>query len=401
MTTIGGDTVNSMGRKAVLKRLGRAVAGLGLTVFLLYITGEAYSKKDFLPYFLDRKSDLASVVETVLETGPDWDVVHLLLADEKGIEVEAHLRVPHAPDTRRRALVILGGVGTGKRTVDYLGDTGDWLVMALDYPYRGPRSGLSRGEFLAALPAIRRAVLDTVPASMLAVDYLERRGDVDPNRIVLAGGSFGALFTPALAAADERISAVAIFFGAGDLHALIDANLELWWPLKPVASWLGWIIVSPLEPLKYAHRISPRPIFMLNGTGDEAIPEASAWALHDRAGEPKTVVWLPVGHVNIRSPEFHRQVLDEFVSWLRSVGVISADETFKLLPAGSRVDEQTCARHPRPQIVTCGSGASLMMGLFDQGGFDAKRKTAAADRAHFGIHRGHRPRPVRLPIHQP
>ena len=334
-----GDTVKLMEWKAYVRWLAKAIASLILLVIVVLVAGKVYSRKDYLPYFLERKSELVEATETVLEAGPEWDVVHLLLADERGVEVEAHLRVPHAPDTRRRALVILGGVGTGMRTIDYLGNTGNWLVMAVDYPYRGPRSGLSRGEFLAALPAMRRAVLDTVPASMLTVDYLERRGDVDPNRIVLAGGSFGALFTPALAAADERISAVAIFFGAGDLHALIDANLELPWPMKPVASWLGSVIVSPLEPLKYVHRIAPRPLFMLNGAGDEAMPEACARALHDRAGEPKTVVWLPVGHVNIRSPEFHRQVLDEFVYWLREIGFIFGSETFDLLapsnPSGS------------------------------------------------------------------
>lgn len=316
----------------MIRRLGQVVAATTLLAAALFVAGEVYSRRDFLPYFMERGGDLAQVTETVLERSTRWDVVHLLLADERGIEVEAHMRVPGHSGEPRRALVILGGVGTGKHTIDYLGDTGDWLVMALDYPYRGARSGLSRTAFLAALPAMRRAVLDTVPAAMLGIDYLERRGDVDPDRIVLAGGSFGALFSPAVAAADERISAVAIFFGAGDLGALIDANLELGWPLKPVATWLGSVIVSPLEPLKYVHRIAPRPLFMLNGTGDEAMPETCARALHDRAGQPTTVVWLPVGHVNIRSPEFHRRVLDEFISWLRSIGFIASDETFDLLP---------------------------------------------------------------------
>ena len=311
-----------------MRRIAKGIAAFGLLAMVLYIAGEVYSRRDYLPHFHKRKGELVSARETVLEPGPSWDVVHVVLRDNRGIEVEAHLRVPHSGRTRRRALVILGGVRTGKRTIDYLGNTGGWTVMALDYPYRGKRSGLSRTEFLAALPAMRQAVLDTVPATMLAVDYLERCGDVEPTRIVLVGGSFGALFTPAVAAADSRISAAAIFFGAGDLHALIDANIELWWPLKPVASWLGSIIVSPLEPLKYVHRISPRPVFMLNGTGDRAVPEACARALHDRAGPPKTAVWLPVGHVDIRSPEFHQHVLDEFVAWLSQIEFIAADETF-------------------------------------------------------------------------
>ena len=68
--------------------------------------------------------------------------------------------------------------------------------------------------------------MDTVPAGMMVLDYLHGRGDVDTDRIVVAGGSFGALISPALAAADERITAVAILFGAGDLQQVIEENLK-------------------------------------------------------------------------------------------------------------------------------------------------------------------------------
>jgi fermentation-respiration switch protein FrsA (DUF1100 family) len=151
---------------------------------------------------------------------------------------------------------------------------------------------------------------------------------------VLAGGSFGALFAPALGAADPRISAVAVFFGAGDLRALIDANLDLAWPLKPVVTWCGSVLVSPMEPLKYIGRISPRPVFLLNGTQDPAMPEPCSRALHEAARQPKTVRWLPVGHVNVRSTEFHRRVVDEFVSWLVDLGWLGEDQRDRFRPPG-------------------------------------------------------------------
>lgn len=313
----------------------RQAAFLGVLAVIVagaWLLGEAFKTRDYVPYFQHRRSDLASVSETVLDETAGYSVVHVALRSELGIEVEGHVRAPISRSRSHPALVILGGVRTGRRTVEYLGDTGDWLVLALDYPYRGKKSGLSRSEFLAALPAMRRAVLDTVPAGMLALDYLWRRGDVDRDRIVLAGGSFGALFAPALAAADERVSAVAIFFGAGDLGALIDANLELARPLKPVATWVGSVMVSPLEPLKYVGRISPRPVFMLNGTDDPAMPEGCSRALHEAAREPKTVRWLPLGHVSVRSVEFHEQVVGEFVAWLKDIGFMSDEETLELLP---------------------------------------------------------------------
>jgi dienelactone hydrolase len=321
-----------MKRARWLRRLAATLGVVAAVITVVWLLGEAFKTRDYVPYFKQRSSALVSVSETVLDETPAFSVVHVVLRSELGIEVEGHLRVPTEGPRACRTLVILGGVQTGRKTVEYLGDTGDWLVLALDYPYRGPKRGLSRTEFLASLPAMRRAVLDTVPAGMLALDYLLRRGDVDPDRIVLAGGSFGALFAPALAAADERVSAVAILFGAGDLGELIDANLELSWPLKPVVTWAGSVMVSPLEPLKYVGRISPRPVFMLNGTDDPAMPERCSRALHEAAREPKTVRWLPVGHVSVRSVEFHERVVGEFVAWLKDIGFLSSEETFELLP---------------------------------------------------------------------
>ena len=92
------------------------------------------------------------------------------------------------------------------------------------------------------------------------------------------------------------------------------------------------MLVSPLEPLKYIGRIAPRPVFFLNGTGDEAMPVACSHALHDAAGEPKTIAWLDVGHVDIRSREFHERVLEEFLIWLREIEFIGPDEELGLVP---------------------------------------------------------------------
>jgi predicted esterase len=321
-----------MKRAVWWRRVAMLVMGFIVVVAFVFALGEAYKTRDFQPHFLDRKGALISVSEVQIEKRADFEMLHIVLGDDRGLEVEGHLKVPTRCDGPYRTLVILGGIRTGRRTIEYLGDTGDWLVVALDYPYGGKRSGLSYGEFLVAFPQMRRAVLDTVPAGMLAVDYLLQRGDADDERILLAGGSFGAMFAPAMAAADDRISAVAIFFGAGDLDVLIDTNLDLWWPLKPIVSWIGSVVVSPLEPLKYVGRISPRPVFMLNGTEDPAMPEFCCVALHDAAGQPKTIRWLPLGHVDIRSSEFHRQVLEEFLAWLRQIGFLSEVEAFDLVP---------------------------------------------------------------------
>jgi len=85
-----------------------------------------------------------------------------------------------------------------------------------------------------------------------------------------------------------------------------------------------------MEPLKYVHRISPHPVFMLSGTEDVAMPEEISRALHDAAGEPKASRWLSLGHVNLESTEFHQQVLDACTDWLQEIGFMNEDEVFIL-----------------------------------------------------------------------
>jgi len=150
---------------------------------------------------------------------------------------------------------------------------------------------------------------------MLAVDYLHQRSEVDPDHVVLIGGSLGALFAPAIGACDERLAGVAILFGAGDLGQLVRANVHSPWPLPSLAGSLGSLLVSPVEPLKYVGRISPRPLFMLNGTHDERMPEECSRALHDAAGEPKTIRWMRLDHVHVREAELHGEIRAELESW--------------------------------------------------------------------------------------
>lgn len=315
------------------KRLLTVFVVLTITVVAVYLLGESYKKRDFMLYFEERKSELVTVNERVIEENSEFVVSELALEDAGGIEVEAHLKVPSEGPPVHPVMITLAGAESGRQVIEYLGDTGDWMILALDYPYRGATEDLSHWGFVSILPEARQAMLDTVPAGMLALDYLYRRDDVDRKRIVLAGGSFGALFSPALAAADERISALAILFGAGHLQQVIDANLDMPSPVRQVVAWVGSVIVSPLEPLKYIHRVSPRPVFMLSGTEDVAMPEDISRALHEAAREPKTIRWLGLGHVNLKSTEFHQQVLDACMEWLQEIGFISADEVFILPPA--------------------------------------------------------------------
>lgn len=285
-----------------------------------------YRERDYLSYFREHKGRLVSTVESTPQPRGDGTIRRVTLRNDRGLKVDAFLKIPRASAAPLPAIVTLGGVRSGVHALEYLEDTGDFIVLAMDYPFEGRRSALSTWEVLRLVPAMRRAALDTPSATMLGVDYLHRRRDVDRDRIVLVGGSFGALFAPAVAAADDRITALALLFGAGDLPTLIDANLPLPALVRRPAAWALSAVVSPLEPLKYIGRVAPRPVFMLNSVGDRRMPDRCSRALQTAAGEPKTVRWIEAGHVHIGDRKFRQEVLAAVQAWLADNGYVAGVE---------------------------------------------------------------------------
>jgi fermentation-respiration switch protein FrsA (DUF1100 family) len=303
----------------------RIIICLLLLLVALYLAGEAYRSKDYRDRFLEMKGALIGAVDSLVEEGGDHDLFSLSLENDRGISVTGYLKVPSKGNGSFPALVVLGGLRTGRRTIEYLDNTRGMILLTLDYPYEGKRERLGTAEFISSIPRIRRAVIETVPAAMMAVEFLLDREDVDPGRVVAVGGSLGAFFIPALAASDERITAAAMLFGAGDIRLLLAANLDMPPPIALPVSWLGSVLVSPVEPLKYISRISPRPVFMLSGTLDPRVPERCSRSLHDAAEQPKTVKWIDAGHVAVNEKEFHRLVTKEFASWLVGMNLARPD----------------------------------------------------------------------------
>jgi hypothetical protein len=303
-------------RVTLLVLLAILVAGVAI-----YTATEIYRDHDYLDYFVDIKGTLVDRSETVVETTPGYRVVQVDLRDDNGLEVVGYLKVPSSGGPFP-SILALGGVRTGKDVVNYLEETPDVIVLALDYPYKGKKSKFGAFEFVYKVPEIRRALLNTVPAAMLGVDYLLGREDVDPDRVVFVGGSVGAMYGPVVGAADERLAGVALLFGAGDLRRVFRANIDAPAPLAAAGAWVVSLLVSPLEPLKYVGRVSPRPLFVLSGSGDARMPAEASRLLHEAAAEPKTIRWIDTGHVHVRDTEFHEKVRGELVEWLVANGLV-------------------------------------------------------------------------------
>jgi len=225
--------------------------------------------------FLRQKGELVGVEEEPAEGDALHRAYQVTLTSSAGYSVRGHLRVPrrqgHWP-----ALVAMGGVLTGRRTA----------------------------ELIQLAEPIRRAMLLTPSAVLLAVDYLQRRPEVDSARVVLAGASFGALLMAVAGALDERASTVLLAYGGGDYAALLEGNLQRLpgWLRRPVARAGAWL-VGPVEPLRYVAQVSPRRLIMINGPDDDWIPHHCVDVLYAAAREPKRLIWLEPGHVSSKDPE--------------------------------------------------------------------------------------------------
>jgi len=289
-------------------RLGSVLLGLTciLIAFASYICYKDYSKD-----FLDRKGSLKSAEIQPAGGDPHFRKMWLNLESTSGLRVECGLLVPNESGRRIPAIILLGGKATGKHAIDYAIDIDGVVIVAVEYPYEQLPS-YTLVEFLGEAPAIRSALLDMVPSVMLISDYLASRSDVDTARIVLLGYSFGAPLVPVIMANEKRLAAAAMVYGGGDLHGLIRHNLRRF--EGPVASdlvaFLGSQLLWPVEPLRYAKRISPAPLLMINGTHDEQIPRANAERLHDAAAQPKKIVWIESAHVERGNVGLTRRIVE-------------------------------------------------------------------------------------------
>jgi hypothetical protein len=278
----------------------------------------AWLTRDPAPHFLARRSRLVEVVGEGTAQGGGYVVERVRLRAASGLAVELAVKRPVdvalGIPPRRPLLLLLGGHETGRDAVDLVDDTRGTVVAALSYPYREVRA-LHGSRVLLALPAVRRAILDTPPAILLALDHLLAQPYVDPRRVELVGVSLGSPFAVVAGALDPRCRRVWSIHGAGDLRRLLAVGLERkigFAPLRETLAALAYACGAgpSIAPERWVGRISPRPFVMVNGLADERLPRRAILYLYAGAREPKEIVWLPGLHVQPERRQVVRQLID-------------------------------------------------------------------------------------------
>jgi dienelactone hydrolase len=215
--------------------------------------------------------------------------------------VDVGVRAAREMASPQPLVVLLAGLRTGHRAAYMTEAPRGIVIAALSYPFPGdPRA---RGlEYATWLPKVQRALLDSTPAVMLAMDYLAQQPFVDRARVELVGGSLGAFLVSVPGALDPRFRRVWLIHGAGDPRGVFAHLLRPhigFGPLRELTAQLLTVITaSPhLRPEKWVGRIAPRPVIVVNARGDESLPAASVAALHQALPEGAEVIWTEGPHV--------------------------------------------------------------------------------------------------------
>lgn len=287
--------------KNLWRRLAKALGVLAVG-FLLCLAGlKLYLDRTYFSGY-DPTAPLNIQISEEQEE-PSFRWIKFYYAGFRGERVPAVMSVPRAKPGPFPCVIFLHGIGDNKNfmaknKLDELFIQSGFAFACFDQLMRGERKHKYENK-AAEAAAFRVRAAHTVNDTRRLIDYLMTRSDIATNRIYLVGGSYGAITGTTAAAFDERIRAVALIYGGGNLRKLLSAEMirnELGnWTLP--ANAIAWYFGSVFDPVNYIGRISPRPVLLQNGKADTLVSPAAAKALQDAAKEPKTILWYEGDHL--------------------------------------------------------------------------------------------------------
>src|SRR5690606_3050048 len=310
-------TPSPFSEKRLVRRIA-LVAGLPLLVTLAagWLAVRTLTS-DPRPYFAERYEPLAVVQsdDGKLENG--YLLRDVRFTTSGGLDVDITVKRPASNADSlvpRPVVLLLGGHRTGRDAARLIEDTRGMTVVAMSYPFHGNE----RAKGFAVVKEVanaRAAVLDTPPAVRVTLDWISSQPWADTDRLEIVGVSFGAAFAVIAGALDDRISRVWAIHGAGNPYLLLRTNLEPYVPtgvLQGVVAGLANVAINgpQLAPERWTAELAPRPLIMVNATGDSRMPREAVMTLYESAVGPRELVWHAGDHVSTSKRELIRALVD-------------------------------------------------------------------------------------------
>lgn len=182
------------------------------------------------------------------------------------------------------------------------------------FDYRG--HGASDGKFTSLVYFEREDLL-------CALEWLRSRGI---ERVGLIGFSMGGAITLATAPLSDMVVGAISDCTFGELNRVVAAVAQERGAAPLLAALLGYLVQAAAslrlhanlfaaDPIHHIERLAPRPVLIMHGEADEAIPVSEAHRLYHAAREPKELWTVPhARHRQIEdvAPEEYRRRVIEF-----------------------------------------------------------------------------------------
>ena len=231
------------------------------------------------------------------------------------------------PDRPLPILVVLGGLGTGLRTIRQAPPMGDNVVVGYDWPI--PRK-LSGGiDLFRQAPGLYDRVIRAPGQIAAVVEWVAGQPWAERERISLLGFSLGAVIAPAaqrvLESRGLRVGWTVLAYGGANIANLVEHHPKTgpdW--ARPAVGWLAERLFRPLDPAEHLPYLSGR-FLVIGGADDGLIPKPSAQLMQDLVPEPKTVVLLDGRHMGVGKAQtaLSRRILQVTEDWLVDQGAVN------------------------------------------------------------------------------
>jgi dienelactone hydrolase len=221
-------------------------------------------------------------------------------ASPMGGRVPARLVIPPGAGPFPGLILQHGGPGTLEDMDGFAREFSRYgaVTIMITSPYRRPGGWVLTQYMGNTWPIFTRRDLEIKIQTILdlrrAVDILEARPEVDPDRLAFFGVSWGGSMGGLLAGVEDRLKAYVLVVGDG---GLVEHTAE------PGPDGLnqhfsqGWAAMMwPTEPLHFIGRAAPAALLFQNGLHDTFVPPSDALRFYTAASEPKRIIWYDAGH---------------------------------------------------------------------------------------------------------
>jgi uncharacterized protein len=215
----------------------------------------------------------------------DYTAIRLHYQSPKGGVVPGSLLIPNGTGPFP-AIILMHPTPGGREGILGLAEAyvlAGNIALAIDAPYARPEN--AGRSFSTYTITDYEEQIQLMVDLRRGVDLLEQRTDVDPDRMVYIGASYGGGMGGLLAGIENRLKAYVLMVGGSGLVSHLNHSDEDW-------NALMW----PIEPVHFLRYVTPAKLLFQNGLNDSAVPVAEAVRAQIAGSDPKTIMWYPTDH---------------------------------------------------------------------------------------------------------